>query len=497
MRAPHRVSHPRTIPWSCGIWLTALGGCGVGLAPPPSRHDDVRVDVRSELGAALGQSSRFRVEATRPMSPGSLWVLRGELSSYALGQLRRDEASQSLLDRRVPSLNWTDAVDGARIVAPLQRLEGMISLAEVGQGVLFQATLPPEAATLRRVWPPSGQRADRQAFYCFEGAGALDVPNIEDTVTLEPSGELMQLQPGLPLGLEVARCVSLSRRSSELANAPSLGISPVSVGGFALEPTLFETTGSEPPAFTETICEADAEPLPWGCVTVLDDRVVVTVDRAVFLAISLGSETHTLALAASEPFAISGLEPQTTYTLSAALVNLSGFQREAEFTLTTRSAFPRVILNEVLANPKGPEPQQEWVELYNEGRAAADLRGFTLEDGAGSTSLPGGILLPGGYALVVSDAFDPTNASDIAPSSEAQLIRVPKLGTNGLSNSGELLQLRDASGTVVSSFPAAPLSTAGVSVGRAHAGSDGQDVFALHAAPGASPGWENSAEIAP
>ena len=34
---------------------------------------------------------------------------------------------------------------------------------------------------------------------------------------------------------------------------------------------------------------------------------------------------------------------------------------------------PHVVINEVLANPVGGEPAQEWVELYNDGRAPAVL----------------------------------------------------------------------------------------------------------------------------
>src|SRR5690606_40695464 len=38
------------------------------------------------------------------------------------------------------------------------------------------------------------------------------------------------------------------------------------------------------------------------------------------------------------------------------------------------------VLNEVLANPSGPEPQQEWVEILNAGNVAASLSGYRLKD---------------------------------------------------------------------------------------------------------------------
>jgi hypothetical protein len=71
---------------------------------------------------------------------------------------------------------------------------------------------------------------------------------------------------------------------------------------------------------------------------------------------------------------------------------------------------------------------------------------------------------------------------------------LPALGTAGLSNSGELLRLVDAGGSVVSRWPSLAAPAPGQSLARR--APDALDAeassFAPHAPPGASPGAPNS-----
>jgi len=461
--------------------------CGVGLEPLPNEQANVKVEVSSEQGLFLGQSSRFRVLAAG--STANLWVLRGELSTYALGQIRRDEPSQALLDRRIPSLNWSEG-DSARVVAPLESLSGAISVVELGRGVLFQGTVDMSGEMLRRVWPATGQTAGLAALFCRDGADPL--PGFDGSeAALAPSGQALLVVPGLPLGLDASRCVSLLPQANAQLGGSGVGVSPFALSGFALEPTLFNT--GEPPLWgpSEGPCAEGALALPAGCASVMDDRLAISVDRASYVAVKLGAEERAFALGAGEQQSFLGLEPETLYSLSIAVLSPGGLERTTQLDIKTTQAFPRVVLNEVLANPKGPEPQQEWIELYNDGRVPADLAGFVLEDSAGSTALPSAILPPGGYALLVNETFDATNGADALPNPLAQLLRVPHLGTKGLSNSGEMLKLRDAAGALVSSFPADPAPASGTSVCRKQPGSDGPSAHVLHAAPGSSPGAAN------
>jgi hypothetical protein len=108
--------------------------------------------------------------------------------------------------------------------------------------------------------------------------------------------------------------------------------------------------------------------------------------------------------------------------------------------------------------------------------------------------LPAAHLDPGELVLLVADAFDPDGALDVLPRTGTRLVRLPKLGTDGLANGGELLRLTDASGRVLSVFPNTPAREAGMSLARRapEAPDDDSRAFGPHAAPGASPGAPNA-----
>jgi hypothetical protein len=127
---------------------------------------------------------------------------------------------------------------------------------------------------------------------------------------------------------------------------------------------------------------------------------------------------------------------------------------------------PHLVLNEVLANPVGPEPAQEWVEIVNDGAAPAELAGYVLVDLGGETLLPAATLQPGRFALIVNETFVENDGYDVPPAPSTQILRVPKLGQGGLANGGEPLLLRAPDGAVASRFPLAPKPKAGMSVSR-------------------------------
>jgi hypothetical protein len=113
------------------------------------------------------------------------------------------------------------------------------------------------------------------------------------------------------------------------------------------------------------------------------------------------------------------------------------------------------VLTEVLQNPAGPEPAQEYVELLNLGSQAVDLAGWQLDDGddgVGVNLLPAGKLAPGRRAVVVGKGYKP-GSLDPSPVSGALLVRLDRaLGDSGLSNAGEVIVLRDPQGRVVSAY---------------------------------------------
>ncbi|MES1207382.1 MAG: lamin tail domain-containing protein [Pseudomonadota bacterium] len=147
------------------------------------------------------------------------------------------------------------------------------------------------------------------------------------------------------------------------------------------------------------------------------------------------------------------LPPLAGATLSVNAVDLAGNQAaSAPFAFMTPPAVPPLAITEVLANPAGPEPQQEYVELRNLGDADVSLAGLRLVDSKGGDDLPPETLAAGAYALVVTATYDPAAGPDPPPRPGTLLVRVDtRLGSDGLSNSGEPVQLLQGE-AVVSSY---------------------------------------------
>jgi hypothetical protein len=170
-----------------------------------------------------------------------------------------------------------------------------------------------------------------------------------------------------------------------------------------------------------------------------------------------GVEVDTPAGAGATSFDVGiplgGVPPTTSATVTVKVTDLAGNTAVSPpFAFTTPVALPPVAITEVLANPRGPEPQQEYVELRNLGDADVPLAGLRLEDSKGGDDLPAETLAAGGYALVVTSAYDPEEGSDPAPRAGTLLVRVDsRLGSDGLSNSGEAVRLVQGD-AVVSSY---------------------------------------------
>lgn len=147
--------------------------------------------------------------------------------------------------------------------------------------------------------------------------------------------------------------------------------------------------------------------------------------------------------------------PQTEGGVAALLEDAQGRTAvSGPQTFISPPARAPLIITEVMANPAGSEYTQEYVELLNAGEAPLSLMGFTIEDASAADVLPSVVLAPHAYALLVADAFDETGGGDVAPSAGTLIIRVAgRLGRDGLTNGGEAVSLRDATGAVVSQFP--------------------------------------------
>jgi hypothetical protein len=457
-------------------------GCGAELPPLPR---ETLVDLEVEPPSALDEVSpvvRLRVKAPAA-DPATLRLFRDELSAYHVGRLRSGELPGTLLEREVPMLAFSDQ-EGAS-VRPLSVLEpGVYSLGspELGAIGTFQVTFAASPPLYRRLWPPAGTPGSFAA-YCGE-PGAL----AELEVALEPEGPSVALVPGLGAERILAdRCLSLELSPEVPAG---LFLLPAAAGGVALEPEpLFAGMGEEPAPIN---CAEIEMELGGGCAKVTDSGIELFAG-APLLWIFAAPAPALVETLAGEVARVGGLAPDTEYELRGETVDARGGRRAFGLVVRTTPARPRVVLNEVLADAKGPEPLMEWVEIVNAGSAAANLEGYRLEDSGGSATLPAYELLPGAFALIVKEGFAPDPATDVPPLDETPLLFVPALGKNGLSNSGETLRLYDAAGDLVSLFPARKAPRAGVSVARRTPDAPDQErSFGTHAAPGASPGGPNT-----
>ncbi len=154
---------------------------------------------------------------------------------------------------------------------------------------------------------------------------------------------------------------------------------------------------------------------------------------------------------------LGGLAPATRAEIRLRVTDRAGNAIEASTgEIELPPATPPLVITEVLANPAGPEPGQEFVELRNVGGDELSLAGLRLEDSRGADVLPEAVLAAGAYALVIPSTFDPASPRDVAPRAGTLMVPVDtRLGSDGLSNTGEVVRLRlPGTGTeaVISSY---------------------------------------------
>ncbi|MBI4703221.1 MAG: lamin tail domain-containing protein [Deltaproteobacteria bacterium] len=451
--------------------------------------------------------------AAGTIDPERLALVRGPLGPAQLGQIARAEISAALSERIVPALIWQDkASPGHVVLAPSVPLAPG-ELYSVGSGEpRFAATLETLAddplPLLGRVWPPlEASASPTVAVWC----GTAQLPALASPAQLAPSG---------PVGLLATGAFADGFPRACLRFEPAaLPAEPPAEGPFVPPPLLVDEAGSaigrldprplsadEPAVETAALgCAPDEVGFGPGCALVQDDRLVArTPDAALFWSVRLagaaaggGELDLARGTGPGEPLLVFPLPADSEIELVVQSLDAAGRAGRGQVAAHTLPPMPHVVLSEVLANPNGPEPAQEWVELYNDGLAHALLAGYVLGDAGGETALPAAVLPPGAYALLVGESYDPASDLDPAPAPGTLLLRVPKVGKNGLSNDGEPLVLRDEAGHAVSRFPAKPKPKPGVSVVRTSPKApDEVDGSFVLAPEGPTPGAPNAAEQA-
>lgn len=451
--------------------VPAAQGCGPVLEIPERDSPDASTiavvfepDECCELPGDFRFSVGGGVRAPFPM------LFQGELSDYHRARLDNDELSSTLEARRVP-LGF-EARKDERVYAALESLDGDVySLATSEKDVVEIDVTIPDGPSFSRVWPTDSEPT-RFAVFCSSEAKRGTEVKLSDGVEAF-------VVPGHN------ECFGLKRDTGG-----SDAFSPRTLFGATVQTTVLTGTTSRSNEPLTLDCTERESRFAIGCAEVLDDRVVFRspVD-SYWLFPGLGASAM---VSVEGQASVSGLVPGRTQELTVLVFTRGGTELSTTLAVTTAAPRVHLVINEVLANPLGPEPDQEWVELYNDGAEAVDVEGFTLSDSSGErVALPARVMPPRSFVVLVNEGFDVSSTWDV-PVPEDTLVRLSELGSRGLSNSGEPLELRSAEGLVLSTFP--PRS-AQPGVSEARLSPDCPDVaecFDSHAAPGASPGAINA-----
>jgi len=229
----------------------------------------------------------------------------------------------------------------------------------------------------------------------------------------------------------------------------------------------------EPPAALVSSCAIDEQAIEVGCALIDDAGITLRMqtDEPVIATLRLGDVVRRIAAADGQVLlSLGGLAADLHHALDLELLDSAGNAISHRLELHTTAALATLSISEVLADPLGAEPQQEFVEVVNYGTAAIDLLGFSLSD---RTDMPGAPVersfrvLPDARVLLVADGYDPRAGADASPPPGALLVRVGRaIGSAGLRNAGEALFLRDALGRRISAAPATPRPLPGVCLVR-------------------------------
>jgi hypothetical protein len=439
----------------------------------------VRFDPPADNGR-IAPAVHVELELAAGVAADDLGLFGGSLSRRDLQLIAAGQASAALLARRVPALVWAGGEPGRARLAPTERLRRAevytLALPRAGWSSALRVTDDEATPWLQRVWPLPGDAIGAHTAWCLQrDAGGTVVEHAVDR-PLWPGPIAGELGPGALAGLG-QDCVHWSARNgpaggplappavATLADGRIARIDPVPVGEAGLAADA--GPGAQPPGATAATCSPGALMLEHVCVEVADDRALVWPTGGPMLAgIEVAGLARVARLDALRPMLLRPLPSGAAMTGRLVGIGPRGERFESALSWTTAQTGQHPVVNEVMANPVGPEPAQEWVELYNDGVGPVDLGGWILEDNGGKTVLPAFELAPGAFVLVVNEAYRLDSGTDRPPPPGASLLVVPHLGKAGLSNAGEMIRLLSPDGTSTSRVPAIASPAQGASVAR-------------------------------
>lgn len=211
----------------------------------------------------------------------------------------------------------------------------------------------------------------------------------------------------------------------------------------------------------ESWTTSSARTITWTSSNVANVRVEYTLNGSTWTTLSsstsasAGSLSWTLPATASTTARV-----RVTDTSDSSITDTSN----STFSIATGGSggTGNLIINEVMVNEAGSDVNGEFVELVNTGTAALSIAGWTVSDAASvrHTFPSGASVAAGGVVVVFGGAAGIPSGTPGAVAAST--------GTLGLSNSGDTVTVKNASGTVVSTatLSAAMAGTDGVSANR-------------------------------
>lgn len=251
-----------------------------------------------------------------------------------------------------------------------------------------------------------------------------------------------------------------------------------------------------PPSFQGVSCARDERPMAIGCALLDEHSVRLRMQLAEPASITLraADRQHAQLWATGDTrLTLDGLTAEAASVLYARATDMAGNSTEAREPLELARGLAPLSIMEIRANPRGPEPELEYVEILNFGREPVDLQDFTLaganEPARGSVVSAPVKVVAGARALLVADRFDAARGGlDAPPPAGALLVRLgTSLTRGGLANAGEAIVLRDARDRRLSGAPPLSASTPGSCLHRRTADLRGDDAPLFEEGP-CSPG---------
>ncbi len=509
---PSRPAFPVILWCSLGAWLSACLSPARDLARSAAHGDaGLSVEGRDFEGqqadlTALPRRPTLVLHATRPLDPESqaIFLFEGDYDASLAEDLQRSPLTAKSAARVVPSRIAYDNDASVTVTpsAPLQNggsyvfaVAGFARFSDGskvnGNGSAFHAALGVSAAS----------SAGGSVVSAFPAEGSSSVPPnlrfcaliFDGAVSGEARGIWLEDSRGLAVPAHTLRfdCHELDANGVAcIALVPDGALEPLAryalrTGselrddhGAALEPwsstfTAGDHVDQQAPGWRTLPCARDEQALPFGCALVDDTHVSLRAeaDEPARILIDDGTETWAqLAPAGAFAWSRNALAPGDNVDLTVRAIDAAGNQARDSFALTTETDLAALSITDVRADPLGPEPAQELVEIRNYGDTPVPLAGFSLSDKpdqAGTPIRSDAIAYPQARVLLVPDAFDPSDPRDSPPPAGALLVHVgPCLGKRGLSNAGGSVYLRDPRGRRVSAAPATPRPKPGVCLQR-------------------------------